>query len=829
MQDRRQTTHSTSRLVLLAFGLAVVMAVELAAGNGFLKASMAGTLPWQAGVLVVLMVLTATGAIINAFTATMRPDPSRTTGTLASCALALTIGIEASHAVGELPLQFYFWANITGLSVYTYCFGYTLLSFLRISGPWAKVPLQVATGLVVLTGALGFIGQSWISLAKVTVVAGLVRDVALALLPCVVLVAATYLRALRLDPKSTKESFKLRLPHGGEDQARFRALLLAAAGLIGGAVLAAFLRRVDQGTSSAAPLAAFSWGWIGLAYLSVRELSAFTSEQRQGNVTAKLAPTPARRFLKRHLSEQQAWAATAGLKTTNYIIDHDPGSMLHTELPASIMQIRSEEIQRCVTEVLGPMFLHSYVVGARIFGAVDPETAIRPCVDTLRMFACLYLDAGPLVERRIKGLASLLPIVDPGLARVMKNKDVSSLIRRNLWFFHFDFGWIDQHVIHTPRTTRYDVRLATLGSRVRQSMMEYLEKTGGVGNFVWLGPEARDRLLQEAPAMRNIIEACPIVIDDTGSADETLMFIIKFEQLIPRLQRYFDLDTMRRALLDFEPSQESMRLQNLLGLQIAKTREPNEVVEILDSITSVPWRGFREKDNALYLILAAYEQLCKMGATGEALFESNDPKRQAIHERLIDAVRVIGYPSQILHNAQISKIALRDVAMLSQVASDPRHPRFPEAWLLLATTDYQRHTADQRRAILKFLGELPRSKRLATQTLVQVKAVDALASLGRTLRDDERPLLTEVTSSFAEWYATYGVDPDICCLFLDAQMFLKSHLGQGVELPADAIRRLDKYFQELTAELGASHPKVIGIMSRWQEVRAKQLAAPDAA
>ena len=45
-------------------------------------------------------------------------------------------------------------------------------------------------------------------------------------------------------------------------------------------------------------------------------------------------------------------------------------------------------------------------------GAIDPEPAVRPCIDALKMFACLYLDAGPLVERRIKGLVSLLPIVD---------------------------------------------------------------------------------------------------------------------------------------------------------------------------------------------------------------------------------------------------------------------------------------------------------------------------------------------------------------------------------------------------------------------------------
>lgn len=828
MQDHGQTTHSATRLVLLAFGLAVVMAVELVAGNGFMRTLLAGELPWQPILMIALMILTAMTAIINAFTATIRPDPARTHATLASCALALTVGLETSHIISALPLQFYFWTTLAGHAIFTYCFGSSLVGLIRLTGKWATIPPRVATVAVLLTGALGFIGQSWISLAKVTMTVALVRDLSLVALPSALLLATSFVRPLRLDSSSAMQSFLLRLPRSPEERPRLRALVASTLGLVACVVLDLTLQGLDSARETAA-LATFSWGWLGMAYLAVSELRQLTGEQRQGNVTAKLATTPARRFLKRHLTEQTAWAATAGLKTTNFIIDHDPGSLMHTELPASIMQIRSEEISRCVSEVLGPMFLHSHLVGARIFGAVDPETAIRPCIDTLRMFACLYLDAGPLVERRIKGLTALLPIVDPGLARVMKTKDISSLIRRNLWFFHFDFGWIDQHVIHTPRQTRYDVRLATLGSRVRHSMMEHLEKTGGVGNFVWLGPDARDRLLQEAPAMRNIIEACPIVVEDIGSSDETLMFIIKFEQLIPRLQRYFDLDSMRRALLDFEPSHESVRLQNLLGLQIAKTRDVSEIAEILASITSVPWRGFREKDNALHLILAAYEQLIRISGRKDDLFTTDDPKPQALHERLIEAVRAIGYPSQILHNAQISKIALRDVDTLAKVASDPRHPRFSEAWLLLATTDYQRHSADQRRAILEFLAKVPSIPRLACQALVQVKAVDALASLGRTLRIEERPVLARVSTSFADWYADYEVDPDICCLFLDAQMFLKAHLGEGVELPAAAISRLDGYFQALTGTLGASSPKVIGIMSRWQEVRARQITAASAA
>jgi len=529
-------------------------------------------------------------------------------------------------------------------------------------------------------------------------------------------------------------------------------------------------------------------------------------------------------LLKRHAADKQAWAATVGLRTTNFHIDHDPGGFLHNRLPASIMQIRAEEIQRCVGDVLAAAHLHSHMVGHRIFGAVDPEASVRPCVDALKMFACLYLDAGPLVERRIKGLTALLPIVDPGLARLLKPTDISALIRRNLWFFHFDFGWIDQAVIHTPKATRYDVRIATLSSRIRQAMMTHLEKTGGVGNFVWLGPDARERLLQEAPALRHVVEACPIpTVKGEGPAGEDegelLMFIIKFEQLIPRLQRYFDLDSMRKSLLDFEPSQESARLLNLLSLQVAKARTETETLEVLASLTSVPWRGFKEKDSALQLILAAYNALSHMMTPGKALSESEDQRHRVLHGKVLEAVRLVGYPSQILHNAQISKIALRDNTALKAAAADPRNPRFEEAWLLMATTDYARHGDVRRLELLEFLGSAGNNGAIARERLVQVKAIDALASLGRAAGATEREAVGKALGRCSQWLTAVRSDADVFSLLLDAHLFLTEQMKGELVVTPESLKTLEGYVERLAAELGTGHPHVVGVSSRWQELK----------
>src|SRR4051812_12225813 len=106
--------RSTLRLFLLAFGLASVMAIQLAVGNGMLKALGDGTLPWQAMIMTVVMVVIAVFTVVNAFTATMRPESHRLAGTLASCALALLAGLEANHVAFELPIHPYFALSLLG-------------------------------------------------------------------------------------------------------------------------------------------------------------------------------------------------------------------------------------------------------------------------------------------------------------------------------------------------------------------------------------------------------------------------------------------------------------------------------------------------------------------------------------------------------------------------------------------------------------------------------------------------------------------------------------------------------------------------------------------
>ena len=797
--------HPKVTMSSMAAVLSLMLGLQLAAGGGFLGALFSGELPYATCVMLGLTMMFSSAAIISSFSATIQPQSARIASAAGSAALAFSAAIDVNHSVHHLSETSYFALFLGGQAAYVYAYFFFIGQLLKISGLWTQLPQRVASGALVLVGGFGFLAQTWVPLATFHQVTLLAREIILSLGPLLMALAFGQIKTLRLDPQSILGSIRLRLPAGPEQGARRKALMIAALGAMAslGLNLAWSLSGHEDSNLISRILTVFSFSWFGCMYFSLDGLRAVSREQHQSLLSAKLAPASALRFLTRYADQRHNWAATIGLKTANFMIDHDPGTQLRAVLPASILQIRSEEIQRCVNAVLGPLELHSSAASNLVSGAIDPEPALRPCIDALKMFACLYLDAGPLVERRIKGLVSLLPIVDPGLAQAVDKVNITSLIQRNQWFFHFDFDWIDQHMTQTANRARYDVQIATLPMPLRHAMLDYLAKHGGIGNFVWLGPQARERLLQEAPAMHSVLEPCPIPLGGAGGV-QVLMFIVRFEQLIPRLQRYFDLDTMRQALFDFEPSEASNRIHRLLTLQLNNAQSAADIAQVLAQISSVAWRGFREKDNALSLILAVHERITNSD--------------HELKQELLNAVQAIGYPSQVLHHAQIDKIALRDIARLKVVALSPYDPRFEEAWLVLSTTDYHRHTQAQRRDFLAFLCRAGQRSQIAKIPLVQIKGTDALAGLARACDNSDLGQLQETLAALYQWLARAEAEPNTLCLLLDAHIFIKGQLHPNLTLPKAATQELSIYVEELRQRFGVSDPQIVSLNARWLEL-----------
>ena len=303
------------------------------------------------------------------------------------------------------------------------------------------------------------------------------------------------------------------------------------------------------------------------------------------------------------------------------------------------------------------------------------------------------------------------------------------------------------------------------------------------------------------------------------------MFIIKFEQLIPRLQRYFNLDRWRKALMDFDPTPENERLSNLLGLQAGRSHTPDAVNDLLDSIRSIHWQGFREKDSALQLVLKAYNNINQELGLKDGMHNSQDPEIIRLHKKMLETVRHVGYPSQILHHAQILKRSLRETKNLIEAASKPRHPRFLEAWLLLSTADFTRHPPEDRMTLLNFLENAAQTSRLWTREPILFKALDALANVGRICEPQEEAMVNRVLCALAKRTVDNNASPDNVCLLLDTLLHLDTHMQGPADFDKESHDRLEAYIHVLQDDLGTNHPDVIAMMSRWQEFRIRSEAA----
>lgn len=311
--------YSAGRLILLALCLSIVMAVELAAGNGFLKAIIAGEVPMISFFLVGMMIFASTSAIIGAFTATLKPHPIRVAAAISSCAIAMVCGVEASQTVAKLPTEFYFNVSFAGQVLFTLCGTYVICNRFRIQGKSTKTVPYAATALIAGFGLISYASQSWLSLETATRQFSLIRDILMTVAPLCLIGFYTFNKSVRLDRSSIFESFRLRLPEN-KNKHEIRAWKMLYWGVFASILTNVGFHLIGTPSSVGAAwdvLQVFNLGLFGLIYMNFAELKSFTAEQKHGDVSARISPVSAQRFLRRHHSENAAWAATSGLKTSN--------------------------------------------------------------------------------------------------------------------------------------------------------------------------------------------------------------------------------------------------------------------------------------------------------------------------------------------------------------------------------------------------------------------------------------------------------------------------------------------------------------------------------
>jgi hypothetical protein len=727
-------------------------------------------------------------------------------------------------SIGKINASMAFTGVIALQTLTTYCgFAHGIQS-LRINQQQARLIPWGAASVITVYGFIVWPTHNFWSIDSMIASSAIWQSLVHAILiPGITLYYAWHPK-LRLISHGITQNIKLRLdPTDGLQSPWLLSLVAAIMNLCLGLLIWPIIKS-GNGDYPIAMLAAIQCLYLPAMLDAWSRLDKAGSEQKSLRALARFTPKSTIKVFQRYSESNDSWAAAIGLRTSAFTIDHDPDGVIAAKIPASVNILRHEEVMSIVNQIINRHAISLQSISHRVSGILDPENCARPCVQALNLCATLHLDANALIERRLSSLANLLPIINPGLAAHVDSDALSTLLKRSQWFFYFDFSWVDQNIVNTHHSARAGVHFEPISEEIRLKLITHMRRTHSIGNFLWLGKDAHNRLLQEAPNLAPIME--PHSFKNTDDTD-VLLFSVKFEQLVPRLQRYYSLEDMRAKIIDYEPTAEAQRLLKILGIQIDNTTSIKERLRIVESIASYNWKGYKEKDQALKLLARVAK---------EYSIDSSAPNsdREQVTPILCKAIKDIGYPSQLMNQAQMFKLELRTISNLRQHALNTNSSRFEEAWILLGHMDYSRANQQDIDEIRKIIAEACVKQDIMHIKSIATKIVDAVVGLLRRHPSDwirnykpelhlspvdaafepERKLLVKI----AQKLIAVKSDAETMTLILDAFAFVEQYTGTPIDLPPEIISYFESRIYQTNDE---SKEWKQSVQHRWQEHKSR--------
>ena len=730
----------------------------------------------------------------------------------------LIIGLELTHSTLPIDRNSYFIIFFVSNLAIIYNGINLALILIGISQIWQKKITLYYCAIIFFIGLLARFEENFITEQQSIGIIAIIRHILFFCTPFVVAGLTAVESSFQLSHGNTKESLRERFQWHRKKTDGMKAFF----GFVG-ANLAMFfidilsLATAEKGISSEnshfyVPFHAIGLDLFPLIFLSFKR---FGHQNRKNNhkvsALSGFSTPKEQRFFERHgKSSSQPWAATVGMRTTNFMINHDPNSLAANSLPITLSNIRHVEFKLFIEFVLGTKLLHYRDFGSKIFGSIDPEYSCRTCIDSLTLLCCIYSEAFPLIEGRLKNLSSLFPIIDPDMSHSITPKSIEEFLAKIECIFYLDFNWVDQQMIADPVKTSYGVSFENLNSGYETLVRADLLKNNRVGNFIWISESARNRILMEAPYLTSIIDKWNMI--DGERNKETSIYLIKFEELIPRMQKYYDLEHFRKQLAEFEPSIESKRILRIKELELLNTKSPFEIIDIISSIAEYRWTGFKEKNMALSMITSASESLSDWFSKREYSASFQDHTRKI----LISAIEKVGSPSQLLHQAHVNKIRRRKANVITETGGDFEHPRFQEAWIILATAKMENYSQDDLECFFDLISLGMKNSRLRNKDVVRQKLIEAFFNVSQSMDKKYYHIIEERMNDLVLFLIQINAPPDICCFFLDAKLCLEEQNKCVLNLTSASIKKLGKYFNSLYSYYGSKSSQVLSLSSRWK-------------
>lgn len=725
---------------------------------------------------------------------------------------SLSIMFYNSHGMSQIVL----YAIVSALHVWTTWLAFGIAADgLRIQESFLNRTKWVACLSIAFFALIGWGGRSfWIYrniLLSITIWQALVHIGALIF----VLGWFAFKKKHRLDKKSLKQSLVLRLNSEDKPISEWHTSILSALLQL---AISTYLFVVANGPEGLVnkhiifsapvlfiPALIVIWSKLDRLGTNLDDLSAYK----------RLTGRSAQKMMGRLGNTKAAWAASIGVRTSTFTIDHDPNRVIGNRIPATLLIIRNEELLSYVGKLTRNLSLSLSSASQKITGALDPEFSARPVVDALNLCAAIYLDANNLVERRLNGLISLLPIINPGLSNVTQSDQMMPILKNINTFYHCDFTWVDQSIVATTEASRYAINLSPISPGAFLEMLNLMRQNHSSGSYLWISKEAHNRLLHEAPGLVSIMTAHTIKVD---RENDLLIFSAKFEQLIPRLQLHFALDTTRAMLLDHELRAEAKHLLSIYALEIQNSTKLPQLLTLTDSITAYSWRGFKEKDKALSLLLKIYNSAKEFKPENTSIKSDVPELLNAIRNSIIQ----IGYPSQLISQAQQNKQELRDLDTISLNALNPASDHFKDAWVHLGSIEFFQFSEEQIQSCRNIVTSAIKNREIAADPVVQAKMINFVVGLIRSSSVKSIAKDGALLISVIETLITYKASADTMSLALDALTFIASLDTGALTLSYN----ITTYFESTLKRSGSpSTAWEIALWGRWQEYRTKHLKA----
>ena len=217
-------------------------------------------------------------------------------------------------------------------------------------------------------------------------------------------------------------------------------------------------------------LAQRAWEPLSLIHLSFIPLTVFLLNlvyRKQKNyvvlsAASNLTSKQSRVFLAKHHLPRNEKHTNLGMRTSRFIINHDPQNIIPDIFPEYLCLLREQQLEKLIIKLLNEDVLNLTSNSNQFIGTLNVESTISPCIKTLLLFSVIYMDGIPIMEKQFVTLTKLFPILDPFMANKLKSVKIEEEIGHIQWIFYLDYDWVDQIIDSSKSNGAYHIYLNNL-------------------------------------------------------------------------------------------------------------------------------------------------------------------------------------------------------------------------------------------------------------------------------------------------------------------------------------------------------------------------------